>query len=183
MVEQWTENPCVAGSIPAGSTRKIINALYSASSINRVMKDINEYIKLPKEERQQHLRLDEPCIERGGQSMYCKGLLAHIHETTIPSGRKIHVCHACHNAACSNPNHLYWGTASENRLDASANGKKSIWEIMVDKYGEEGARERQRRSSQSASIAGKGNSGKSKSDEHRLKIAEAMKRKHAERKV
>ena len=68
------------------------------------MKDINEYIKLPKEDRQNHLRLDEPCLERGGQSMYCKGLLAHIHDTTIPSGHKIHVCHACHNGACSNPN-------------------------------------------------------------------------------
>lgn len=67
--------------------------------MNIRMKDINEYIKLPKDERQKHLKLDEPCLERGGQSMYLKGLLAHLHDTTIPSGKKIHVCHACHNAA------------------------------------------------------------------------------------
>ena len=62
-------------------------------------------------------------------SMYLKGLLAHLRDTTIPSGHKIHVCHACNNAMCSNPNHLYWGTAQENRLDFAATGNdKTIWE-------------------------------------------------------
>ena len=61
--------------------------------------------------------------------MYLKGLLAHLRDTTIPSGHKIHVCHACNNAMCSNPNHLYWGTAQENRLDFAATGNdKTIWE-------------------------------------------------------
>jgi hypothetical protein len=81
------------------------------------MLDINEYILLSKDKRREHLKLGEPCIERGGQSMYLKGLLAHLHDTTIPAGKKIHVCHACHNGKCSNPNHIYWGTASENCLD------------------------------------------------------------------
>jgi hypothetical protein len=140
------------------------------------MKKIEEYILLPKEERQKHLRLDEPCLERGGQSMYLKGLLAHLHETTIPSGKMIHVCHACHNGKCSNPNHLYWGTASENKKDADSNGGKSIWERMVDKYGLEEARRKQARGNKAA--GGKANLGKPKSEEHRKKISEAIKQKH-----
>ena len=108
------------------------------------MIQIEEYILLSREERQHHLRLDEPCIERGGQSMYLKGLLAHLHDTTIPSGKKIHVCHACHNGKCSNPLHLYWGTASENCLDRMANGGLTLWEKVVAKYGIEIATDMQR---------------------------------------
>jgi hypothetical protein len=129
---------------------------------------IEEYILLSKEDRQKHLRLDEPCIERGGQSMYLKGLLAHLHETTIPSGKKIHVCHACHNGKCSNPNHVYWGTASENKLDANANGATSIWERMIVKYGIEEATKLNKRA---GNTNGSGNLGKSKSKEHREKIS------------
>lgn len=135
------------------------------------MKPIEEYILLPRTQRQNHLRLSEPCLERGGQSMYLKGLLAHLHETTIPSGKKIHVCHACNNAACSNPNHLYWGTASENALDREALRKSSIWDKMVMKYGEQVARTMQDRGSTQASNAGKGNLGKPKSEEHKLNIS------------
>lgn len=142
------------------------------------MKDITEYILLPKEERQVHLKLDEPCIERGGQSMYCKGLLAHIHNTTIPSGKKIHVCHACHNGKCSNPNHMYWGTASENAIDRMNNGDICIWDKMVAKYGLVEATNMQQRSKAQLSAAGKGNKGKPKSEEHKRKIADAIRRKH-----
>ena len=145
------------------------------------MKNIEDYIQQPLEERQKHLRLDEPCLERGGQSMYLKGLLAHLHETTIPSGKKIHVCHACHNGKCSNPNHLYWGTASENKKDADRYYGKSIWDRMVDKYGLEEAKLRQRRNKDTASKNGKGNTGKPKSEEHKKKIAEAIKKKHLTR--
>lgn len=145
------------------------------------MLDINEYINLSLAERQQHLKLKEPCLERGGQSMYMKGLLAHIHDTTIPSGKKIHVCHACHNAKCSNPNHLYWGTAQENRMDAKANGKKSIWESMVEKYGIEKAREMQKRPN--ASLGGKANKGKPKSEDHKRKISEKIKQKYLTKQI
>lgn len=141
------------------------------------MKTIEEYITQPKEVRQTHLRLDEPCLERGGQSMYLKGLLAHLHDTTIPSGKKIHVCHACHNAKCSNPAHVYWGTASENCLDKYAAGCKSIWQRRVEKHGlEEACRLQSRNANPSA--AGKGNLGKPKSEEHKKNIAEAIRRKH-----
>jgi len=136
---------------------------------------IEEYILLPKEERQKHLRLDELCIERGGQSMYLKGLLAHLHDTTIPSGKKIHVCHACHNGKCSNPNHIYWGTASENCLDRIANTGKTLWDYTVDKYGIEKATEL---NSRKGNKNGSGNKGKPKSLEHREKIADAIRNKN-----
>ena len=106
---------------------------------------IEEYILTPKEERQAHLKLDEPCIERGGQSMYLKGLLAHLMDTTIPNGHLAHVAHACHNKHCSNPDHLYWGTSSENSQDRMANGGLTIFEKMVEKYGYEEARNMQKR--------------------------------------
>lgn len=146
------------------------------------MKQIEEYILLSKEERQSHLNLEEACLERGGSSMYLKGLLAHICDTTIPSGKKIHVCHACNNGACSNPNHLYWGTASENALDRDAYYGKTIWDRMVDKHGLEEAKRMQSRNAD-PSKAGKGNAGKKKSEEHKKKIAEAIRKKHAERKA
>ena len=105
------------------------------------MQDINEYMKLPKEARQAHISLTEDCIERStdpkGISTMCRVLLAHIFDTTLPSGRKIHLCHACNNAKCCNPNHLYWGTATENRHDSP---RKSAWEYTVAKYGLEQAR-------------------------------------------
>ncbi len=107
------------------------------------MIDIEEYILKPQTLRQLHLRLDEPCIERGGggkngtlTSTYCRGLLAEQFDTTIPTGMKILVCHACNNSRCSNTNHLYWGTAKENVADGRASGRmKTIREYAIAKYG------------------------------------------------
>lgn len=98
------------------------------------MQDIYEYIKLPKDKRQEHLDLDDYCIERGGGSTLCKGLLAHLLETTIPKGHMIHVCHACNNGKCSNPKHLYWGTASENRRDYVRYTNRTLMEMLEDRY-------------------------------------------------
>jgi hypothetical protein len=99
-----------------------------ALSFNLDMISIEEYIQKPKEERQAHLKLSESCIERGGsinsQSIHARGLLAHIFDTTIPTNHKIYACHACNNSKCSNLYHLYWGTASENLLDAVACGRR-----------------------------------------------------------
>lgn len=132
------------------------------------MKDILEYITLPKAERQQHIRLNEDCVERGAGSYYFKGLLAHLLDTTIPTGHKIHLCHACNNAKCGNPNHLYWGTAQENRQDQVTNGGKTIWDRTVEKYGIEVAKEM---NSRKGNTNGTGNKGKPKSEEHKRKIA------------
>jgi len=96
---------------------------------------IEQYIEQPKETRQSHLRLGEPCVERGGNSENYRGLLAHVLNTSIPKGQRIHLCHACHNAKCGNPNHLYWGKLKENTEDRFANGGKTPWEHCVDKYG------------------------------------------------
>lgn len=142
------------------------------------MIDILEYILLPKATRQQHLRMDEACIERGGPqngglSSYCKGLMAHILDTSIPSGMKIHICHACNNGKCSNPVHLYWGTAQENRLDSVAAGNKSVYHNMIEKYGVEGVREINT-VNMIGNDHGKGNAGKTKSLEHRQKIADSV---------
>lgn len=133
---------------------------------------IEEYITQSKEERQQHIDLNNPCVERGGPakgglSSYCKGLLAHLFDTTIPSGHKIHVCHACNNEKCSNPKHLYWGTAQENRLDQQ---KESVWDRMVKKYGLEEAK-RMNAKGREGNKNASGNKGKPKSEEHKAKIA------------
>lgn len=85
--------------------------------------EIQVYIDLPKMLRQNHLRLDEACIEIGGNSREARLLLAHFLKTTVPKGMKIHCCHACNNDKCSNTKHLYWGTASENAYDARAIGR------------------------------------------------------------
>jgi hypothetical protein len=85
--------------------------------------DIYEYMSKSKQERQVHLALTEPCILIGGFSKEYRALLAHYLGTTLPSGKSIHLAHACHNDGCSNPKHLYWATMSENMKDAYANGR------------------------------------------------------------
>lgn len=117
---------------------------------------IEQYILLPLEQRQKHLKLGGPCIERGGDPLYTsvhvRGLLADLFDTTIPKGFKIYACHACNNSNCSNVFHCYWGTAIENRADGKANGMGNVWENMIRKYGEEEAR---RLCRVSGSLAGK----------------------------
>ena len=97
--------------------------------------DIDEYMKLSREYRRSHLKLDDPCIEIGGDSRVFRGLLAHTLGTTI-GGRACYVCHACNNPKCSNPNHLYWGTPTDNVIDQKESGTwKSGYQKLIDKYG------------------------------------------------
>ena len=106
----------------------------------------NEYMSQSKKIRQGHLDLEDECIERilktqyqqSGYSYYLKGLLAHILDTNIPllnkDGVKVLLAHACNNAKCANPKHLYWATQKENihdsgtfyERDLKKNGKQSI---------------------------------------------------------
>lgn len=110
MVEQDTFNVEVAGSSPVSPTNFV---------------DILKYIELPLTDRQRHLKLEEPCIEIGGySSVEFRGLLAHHLKTTIPTGKKILCCHGCGNGQCSNPNHLYWGTYSDNLRDDYRQNKR-----------------------------------------------------------
>jgi late competence protein required for DNA uptake (superfamily II DNA/RNA helicase) len=98
---------------------------------------IDEYMKLPKIERQQHLNLNESCIEIGGiNSCEYRGLLAHFLKTEIPTRKKVYLCHACNNSKCSNVLHLYWGTPTENVSDCELIGrKKNPWDLIVLKHG------------------------------------------------
>jgi len=142
------------------------------------MIDITEFINRSREDRRAHLKLDEPCCERGGNSTNHKGVLAQYLDTTIPSGR-ILLCHACHNEKCSNPKHLYWGTDKENiTIDSKENGTwKTPWDRMVEKYGyDEACRLNSHKMSKNKN--GSGNKGKPKSEEHKKKIAEAIRRKY-----
>lgn len=59
-------------------------------------------------ERQAHLDLSTPCVQRGGNSVHFKGILAHHLDTDIPVEGGVLVAHACGHMWCSNPLHLYW---------------------------------------------------------------------------
>jgi hypothetical protein len=139
------------------------------------MIDIKEFIQRSRDERRVHLKLEEPCCERGGNSTNHKGVLAQYLDTTIPSGR-ILLCHACNNEKCSNPRHLYWGTDKEN-ITIDNPQWKNLWERQVEKYGYEEACKRNARK-MNGNKNGSGNKGKPKSPEHKKKIAEAIKRKY-----
>lgn len=136
-----------------------------------MFEDITEYIKKSKTERQAHLDMSEPCSEIGGHSSTCfKGLLAYYVKTTIPARNKILLCHACHNGRCSNVKHLYWGTYKDNYDDHIANGGLNFGQSVANKHGLSQLKE-------ASSRGGKGNRGKSKSPEHKAKIAESLRQR------
>lgn len=130
---------------------------------------VEEWIKETREVRTEHLDLDEPCIERGGNSTVHRGVLSQYLDTNLPS--KVDLCHACHNDKCSNPKHLYWGTRKENIQDAKQNGTwVSPWAAMVAKYGYDEACRIQSRKMIGNNF-GSGNKGKNKSDIHKKNIS------------
>jgi hypothetical protein len=137
---------------------------------------IEDYILKDISSRQSHIDLKEKCIEIGGfNSTYYKGLLAHCLKTTIPTlNKNIQLCHLCGNSKCSNPNHLYWGTRSENENDKKIHGTfKSLRELTIQKHGLEKANKIFKKASSSGGKKG-GGSNKLRADEieERLKKIE-----------
>ena len=130
---------------------------------------VEQWIKESKVVRTQHLNLEQPCVERGGNSTVHRGVLAQYLNTNFPS--KVDLCHACHNDKCSNPRHLYWGSRKENIQDAKDNGTwKTPWESIVAKYGyEESCKMNSNR--MLGNTCGSGNKGKALSTEHKKNIA------------
>ena len=136
---------------------------------------VEKYLSTEIELRQEHLDLSEPCLKRGGNSTIHRGVLAQFLDTPI-YGRPADLCHACYDGECSNPKHLYWGTRKENIQDAKDAGTwKSPWERQVEKYGYEEACRLNALNANPAK-AGAGNKGKSKSEDHKRKISESLKR-------
>lgn len=138
------------------------------------MKSVENFvIENTRAQRKQMLKLEEPCHERGLKySTQLVALVAYHYDTTMPvNGNSIVVCHGCNNPKCSNPNHMYWGTKSDNKIDEYENGAPSIYQRMIDKHGKLRAKEILKKRS---SNGGKGNKGKAKSDEHKQKIREAI---------
>jgi hypothetical protein len=139
-----------------------------------IFKDIYEYIKLSKKERQKHIDLNTPCVEIGGYSSNFRGMLALKLKTTIPKTNKIHLCHACNNSKCSNVSHLYWGTNVENlqdSIDAGILGTKNARTLTIEKHGLEKTSILNKKASR---LGGKNNI-KPKTQEHRNNISKTMK--------
>lgn len=169
---------CLGGGIGIHSEVNV----FVFTLINSSMKTIESYMLLSKTERQAHVDRQEECLERGGNSTCHRGVLAQYLGTVIPMKRTAILAHACNNPECSNPRHLYWATDSENIVeDGIEFGTwKSAWERTVDKYGyKEACAMRGRQKAGNTNAAG--NKGKPKSEEHKRKIAEAIRKKHAER--
>jgi len=137
-----------------------------------VMIKVEDWIVESREVRSAHLDMNDPCIERGGNSTVHRGVLAQYLDTNMPE--KIDLCHYCGNGKCSNPKHLYWGTRKENIEDAKRHGTwANQWDRLVEKVGIEAAREHMKTISDPAK-AGAGNKGKPKSEEHKRNISKSL---------
>lgn len=141
-----------------------------------------DLIALSKTERQQHLALGEPCVERGGNSTNHKGVLAQYLDTDIPKGYRVLLCHACNNGKCSNPKHLYWGSPKDNTEDAIIQGTRSnFFEARLKKHGADEVAKMNTASASKMNAAlkqtGYAHLKRPKSEEHKRKIAESLRRR------
>lgn len=121
--------------------------------------NIQDYIRKDKADRQNHINLNSDCqraivkrttqhSEKGELVKSISGMMTRAKFNLLEYlnlegklGRKIHTCHLCKNDSsapngfvCVNPEHLYFGTISENNLDkpddvrkdAAVNAAKSV---------------------------------------------------------
>jgi hypothetical protein len=103
---------------------------------------LSDYMELPREVRKQHLDLSKPCVEMGGSSRSSRALLGMFLNTTCEGlGMKTgYLCHACGNEKCSNPEHLYWGSATDNSIDKFEHNPdlgRKMFNRKIEKYGED----------------------------------------------
>jgi len=117
-------------------------------------KTITQHMKLTKAQRQAHTNPLSDCIpvvlgrdtSNGKAGSYAnpeyarrvvKKILTQYHKLESFKGRAekvhVHTCHLCKNDSvapngfvCKNPEHLYFGTASENTMDVPAEIRKKI---------------------------------------------------------
>ena len=151
------------------------------------------YMSQSKQNRQSHLNLNEQCIERifetqykkSGYSYYLKGLLAHFLDTNIPlrnkDGINVLMAHACNNAKCCNPKHLYWATHKENIMDSG-----SFYERDLKKNGKQSIIDRNRKIAKEKPPGHfskiNNRKGKPLSEKHKKNLSEAIKKWHENKK-
>jgi hypothetical protein len=99
-------------------------------------------MNLPREERRKHLDLSKPCVKIGADSRCCRALLGMYLSTTCEGlGMKTgYLCHACGNEKCNNPEHLYWGSSSDNSIDKFEHNPdlgREMFNRKIEKYGKD----------------------------------------------
>lgn len=144
---------------------------------------INEFMKLPLEQRKSHIDLTSDCINVGSrQTVKNRKLLMELYSIdNTPKGR-ILVCHACNNPNCINLYHIYFGTDRENIVEDGIKfgSFKNIWERRKEKYTEEELIAQQRKGDKAK--GGRSGKGRPKSEEQKRKTAISVKEWHRKKK-
>lgn len=81
-------------------------------------------------ERQSHCNLNTPCIPSSSPNSPRYHLMRYLGRPALP-GRQMNACHLCltdsRHGRCRNPQHMYWGTPSENMAD-------KIWQQELRRF-------------------------------------------------
>lgn len=129
-----------------------------------MFEDMDSYLLRSKEDRTSHIDLNQSCIEIDHRhNTYLRCLMAHHLKVKLNgTPHSSHVCHACNNSLCSNPDHLYFGTPKDNWQDSVEAGTYENLSVRTKrKYGEAAYKEMLKKA---ASKGGKLSSRKLDSD-------------------